>query len=195
MKTTILIITAGVGAAAIAIAAVAVHRRFFAQKNVSIAAKRPEYDGYEAAREEFEKSAEAFVGIYEPIYRISIGRLKDKHSVFADWDVRVDNLSGTNEFKTLWKSHFSGIDSWDEKTYTVKAKQLMELLNSFGIERCADTVFMVDKDTYKRYSTMDGEIIEIGNMASVISPCWLLNGNTLEKGFIDADQQKEGGRI
>ncbi len=195
MRAIIPIIAAGVGATAIAIAAVIFYKRISSKRYVAVTAKKIEYDGYDAAREEFIESAKAFIGIFEPIYKISIGRLKNKHSVFADWEVRVGNLSGSNAFQALWKSNFSGFDSWNEETYTEKAKQLMELLNSFGIERSGDTVIMVDKDTYKRYSTLDGDIIEIGNMARVLSPCWLLNGNTLEKGFIEADQQKEGGRV
>lgn len=184
MRSAIFVIAATVGLAAIA-GGIMVYRKIATKRNAAAAVKKPEYDD---AKEEFIKNAKAFVGIFEPIYKISIGRVKSKRSVFADWDVRVGNLSGANSFQALWRSDFSGFDSWNEDVYTEKAKQLLNLLRSFGIERTGESEFMVDTDTYKQYSTLDGEVIEIGNMVKVISPCWLLNGNALEKGFIDAVQ-------
>lgn len=191
--TTALVIAAGAGVAAVV--TVIAYRRISAKRYVAVTAKESAHVDYDIARKEFMENAEAFIGVYEPIYKISLGRVKSKHSVFADFDVRVGNLSGAKTFQALWRSDFSGFDSWNEEDYTAKAKQLMELLNGFGIERSDVTDFIVDKDTYRRYSTLDGEIIEIGKTVRVISPCWLLNGNTLEKGFIEDALENGGGKV
>lgn len=151
-----------------------------------------EKEEYEKAKVEFVKNSSAFIGIYEPLYKVSIGRVKHAYSVFSDWNVRVTYLPAAKALQKLWLSEFSGIDSWSEEAYADKARKLMDILQGFSVERSCEADFTVDTDTYKQYSTLEGEIIEAGNDVKVISPCWLLNGDTLEKGIIDIAKHNGG---
>ena len=47
---------------------------------------------------DFIVNAEAFIGLYEPLFLIKERLLKHCHGVWADWDVRVRNLDNAEAF-------------------------------------------------------------------------------------------------
>jgi len=197
MGTVTLIVSAGIVVAVIA-GGIIIYRKFAgsvnekttSSKNETVTVVKTENND---AKAEFIKNAGAFIGIYEPLYKMSMGKLKNKHSVFADWDVRVKNLSGAQSFQKLWMGIFGNFESWNEEMYAAKSKQLIELLRSFGIKWVMESDFIVSENTYKKYSTLDGEIIEIGTPVRVVSPYWQINEDILEKGIIDVAIQSGGG--
>jgi hypothetical protein len=62
--------------------------------------------------------------------------------------------------------------------------ELMQFVSSAGI--CRDTAenLVIDSETYKKYNTIDGELIEEGAQAAVKSPYWYIDDKVLEKGYI-----------
>jgi hypothetical protein len=142
----------------------------------------------EKAIKQFINHAEAFCGLYEPVFMISKGRLKSKAGVFADCNVRINNLKEAEELIELWNKNFSDFDTWDELKCIQKAEELLKFLHKCGVARDDSKEIIIDNTTYKKYTTEDDEIIDIGNKAKVWLPCWILNDHILEKGIISKIQ-------
>lgn len=145
----------------------------------------------ENVKAEFISNAEAFCGLYEPVYRLAQGKRRAKTGVFADFYVRVNNLSGAEELIEFWNSNFSDYEAWDEVQNALKAQELLRFFNECGAARDNSSEITIDNSTYKKYSTEDGEIIESGLSAKVILPCWYLRDFILEKGIISKIEDLE----
>ncbi len=143
----------------------------------------------DAARDEFTREAKAFQGIYEPMHQLAGGRLRNKRNVFGDWDVRVSHLKQAPAFQALWQERFGGWNAWADEEYIVKASELMALVRGYGVARATKTQLTIEEDTYTFYAAAGGDIIERGKQAKVVWPCWTLNGNVVERGLLEHEQE------
>ncbi|MCL2742069.1 MAG: hypothetical protein FWE70_08220 [Oscillospiraceae bacterium] len=146
----------------------------------------------EEALAELAEKAGSFVGLFEPIHRISVGEIKGGMGIWADWDVRMANLGGAPELVRFWKGAFGGFERWDEGRLMEGAKTLVGLLSGAGIERGSETEVTADGGAYKRYSTLDGNPIAAGRKARVVSPYWHKGGEVLEKGIMSGMDGEQG---
>ena len=136
------------------------------------------------AMKDFIAHADAFIGLYEPVYLIKEGMMKHCEGIWADWDVRIHNLNNAESLIRFWDDDFSDFSGWNEKVYSKKARVLLRFLYKAGIVRGEEKEIKVSQDTYRYYSPEDGNLIEPGTAALVKQPFWSLNGNVLEKGII-----------
>jgi hypothetical protein len=173
-----------IGGAVVLTAAAFAYRKLKHKKISTELNPSPDIEKKEKAIEQFIRHAGAFCGLYEPIFMIYRGRLKSKTGVFADCNVRINNLDKAEELIELWNKNFSDFDTWDEQKCIQKAEELLNFLYKCGVARDDRKEIIIDNTTYKKYATEDGELIELGHKAKVWLACWSLNDHILEKGII-----------
>jgi hypothetical protein len=139
----------------------------------------------EKSREEFGACASAFSGLYEPLYMMAKGISKYRPGVVGDWAARTANLKDAPYYRQMWDSRFPDSSEWDKETGTARLNELLDFVLSTGVCRDDTVEIVVDGDTYKRYTTMDGEMIEAGSPAVVKSGYWFKDDVILEKGIIE----------
>lgn len=147
--------------------------------------KKAEKEVLEKAGEEFAEVADAFSGLYEPLYSIGKGSLKFRMGVIGDWATRTANLNSAQNYLRFWNSRFGDYESWDMEKGSIKANELLSFVINAGVFRDGADEITVDGNTYKKYSTSDDDMIEAGSPARVITPCWLIGDKILEKGIIE----------
>lgn len=136
------------------------------------------------AVKDFIAHAEAFIGLYEPVYLIREGLMKQCRGVWADWDVRIHNLNSAESLIRFWDDEFSDCSGWNDKVYEKKAQALLRFLGKAGVMRSDEKEIYISQETYRYYAAEDGNLIESGTAVFVKQPFWSLNGNVLEKGII-----------
>ncbi len=147
--------------------------------------KKAEKEALERAREEFAEVAAAFSGLYEPLYSIGKGSLKFRIGVIGDWATRTANLNNASNYVDFWNLRFGDYESWDMEQGRIRVNELLSFVINAGASRDEADKITVDSNTYKRYSTSDEDMIEAGNTAKVITPCWFIGDEILEKGIIE----------
>ena len=129
-------------------------------------------------------NAHTFAGLYEAIYMINKGTLRDTASVFADWGERVENLENVPGLLSFWNESFANHESWNRNESMIKAGELLALIHEAGVKRSEETKVTVGNDTLQYYDFKDEISIEPGSSATVDFPYWIHNGSVLEKGEI-----------
>jgi hypothetical protein len=140
------------------------------------------------AVKEFSEKASVFTGLYEPMYMIEGGLLKNWKAVFEDWDARVEYMDNAPALISFWNDIYSGHQSWDEKESARKAGELLMFARDAGLKRGEETQVTVNRDIFRYYSAKDGVRLEPGSVAKVEKPYWLAGDHILEKGIIDAPE-------
>lgn len=148
--------------------------------------------GYMRAETDFANCAGTFSGLYEPVYQIAKSKVKYRVGVLGDWAVRTQNLSGCEHYTTFWNKRFQGFEHFNEKQGRLKAAELLAFSIRAGVIRDAAGQVTVNKSTFQKYNTADGELIEEGTLAQVVKPFWSINGAVLEKGSILKCEGVEG---
>jgi len=143
------------------------------------------------AREEFAQSAQAFSGLYEPLYRIATGAIKYRPGVIGDWATRTANLGGAPHYRERWLPKLADCTNWDQHLGAQKAAELLAFVRRAGVARGASAEMVVNALTYKRYATDDGTFLETGQTARVQTPYWSLGERILEKGIIKGGKAHE----
>lgn len=135
---------------------------------------------------EFVENADKFSGLYEPLYRMDTGKTRFRAGTVGDWVTRMENLQNSPHYIEEWKPRLQDFEQWTKEDGLSKIHELMQFVSSAGV--CRDTAenLVIDSETYKKYSTIDGELIEQGTQAAVKSPYWYVGDKVLEKGYIQS---------
>lgn len=138
----------------------------------------------EKIKEEFAACASAFSGLYEPLYMMANGISRYRAGVVGDWAVRTANLKNADHYRQMWDERFPDSSQWDEDEGPAKLSELLSFVFSTGVCRDDSVEITVDGHTYKKYTTIDGEMIEAGSYAAVKAGYWFKDDLILEKGII-----------
>jgi len=133
---------------------------------------------------DFSENARTFAGLYEAIYMVNNGSLRDMANVFADWNSRVENLENAPALLSFRNESFLDYETWNRNESMIKAGELLALIFEAGVKRSEETEVTVGNDTSRYYEFRDDIGIEPGSLANVDFPYWVLNGSVLEKGEI-----------
>jgi hypothetical protein len=138
----------------------------------------------EKSQEEFAASASAFSGLYEPLYMMANGISRYRVGVVGDWAARTANLKNAEHYRRMWDERFPDSSEWDEDEGPAKLNELLSFVFSTGVCRDDAVEIIVDGHTYKKYATIDGEMIEAGSSAAVKAGYWFKDDLIIEKGII-----------
>ncbi|MCX7773550.1 MAG: hypothetical protein N2376_10620 [Clostridia bacterium] len=177
MIKTVLIVVGGVAVAAgAAVAGYAIYKKLAQAKAEELELQR--------AKEEFAANAAAFSGLYEPLYKMSKSGSKFRAGIIGDWSVRTENLENAEHYCGVWKEKLKEASSWDQEQGLAVVKELLDFVWDAGVCRDDTETVIVDGSTYKKYGTIDGELIEAGSEARVKSAFWFIEDKIVEKGVI-----------
>lgn len=174
--TGLIIAGAAVAAGTVAFAGIKIYKAYNREK--------AEKEVKEKASKEFAEVAAVFSGLYEPLHSIGKGSLKFRMGVVGDWATRTINLNNASNYLLFWDTRFGDYENWDTEQGRAKVNELLSFVINAGVFRDEADEITVDSNTYKKYDTSDDEMIEAGNPARVITPCWLIGDKILEKGAI-----------
>jgi hypothetical protein len=174
---TSLIVAGGAAAGVAVFAGVKIYKNYIR--------KKAEKKVQEKSIEEFAACADAFSGLYEPLYLMGKVSLKFRIGVIGDWVTRTANLTDAVNYQDMWKSRLSNYSSWSHEEGLAKINELLSFIFNAGVCRDTAVQITVDGATYKKYSTSVDEMIEADNPARVITPYWFIEDKILEKGVIE----------
>ena len=129
-------------------------------------------------------NANAFIGLYEPLWLIHAGELNAEQGVFEDIDVRMENVENAPALMRFWSENFGCFAEWDEDMRKRKAGEFLAFAKEAGVSRGEETEVTVNRDTFRRYFAKDGIRIEPGAVAEVERHYWSIGEDVLEKGII-----------
>ena len=126
-----------------------------------------------------------FIGLYEPIYQISIGNMRNKTNTFGEWQLRIVNLGEPTEFSRRFSKKFAKYENWNDDEYQKNAKYLLSIFAKAGIQRDSRTEFVADENIDLFYSTLDGRDIQPGETVHVLRGNWTLADKILDLGVLE----------
>ena len=142
------------------------------------------------------QNAEAFEGLYEPVYQISLGETENREETFAAWNERVAASEMSDDCKRIFAEQFGDYADWgrrgkkirkrkSKKIYTKKAEKLVKLFDKANVVRSADIFEKSGETTAERYALASGEAILLDTRYFVASPCWTCGDAVVNKGVIE----------
>lgn len=139
----------------------------------------------------FVEYAENFSGLYETMYKASIGTIsmERKRNLLTEWDLRMDNLvKAPGCLKGWWASVVIDKDSLTDEELQHCAQQILDMVLACKIVRDQRNELVADADTAQYYLCEDGSSWEVGQKLRVKSPCWYIPCSPpriLEKGYCE----------
>ncbi len=131
-------------------------------------------------------NVEAFAGMYEPMYDISIGKVGKKSETFDAWAAAI-NETGNGAFIEEFNKKFGKYTKWNakkNKKFIKAAKKMVKLFFKAGIIRSHDVYTVGDDTTAEKYHLVGDDMIETDKEYDVIAPFWQCGDIILEKGVI-----------
>lgn len=135
--------------------------------------------------------AENFQGLYEPMYRASIGAISQERmmNVLAEWDIRMNNIGQDAVcLKSWWATVITNCDRLSNLELQDRSRLVVEMIQSCGIIRDDLTEMVAKKDTGMYYHLSDGDRLLVGQQLRIESPCWYLPScpvRVIEKGYCE----------
>lgn len=133
------------------------------------------------------ENADAFAGLYEPMYCCSKnGKYAKRKAVFETWGAAVNELGVENaDFISAYNKKFGKADTWKGgKKFKKNAKLLLKSIKRAGVTRDrADTV-VFDSTTLEKYDFSGSAELSEGEILEVLSPYWRKGEVILQKGII-----------
>ena len=135
--------------------------------------------------------SDVFQGLYEPMFKASLGRLSFERmrNVLTEWDIRVKSIGNAPvSLCEWWATVVADIDVLPNKEMQARAVMTMQMIDNCGIVRDNKTDFVADDETCRYYQHVDGLIFETGQKLRVESPCWFMPTQPvriIEKGYCE----------
>ena len=130
-----------------------------------------------------------FTGLYELMYQISRGNIRNASGTFGEWCLRVENFEEDSAFSRLFSGRFSGMESGDAKEQIQNAKLIIQGIFESGIKREEAQSLQADKRTVFSYVTLDDTAVVPGQLYEIYRPCWSEGALILENGILRFPQQ------
>ena len=143
----------------------------------------------EEVRQAFLMFADNFQGLYEPMYKASIGTIsfERKLNVLMEWDIRINSIGNLPvSLKGWWSTIVANLSSLSDDELQKRATTVIEMVKSCNIIRDQKTQLTVNEETMSYYQRSDGNNLVKGQKIHVETPCWYLDSTPvriLEKGY------------
>lgn len=168
-------------------------RRFTSRKSEENKSSQEEGDtgGLKEVCQFFIMYADIFQGLYEPMFKASLGRLSVERmrNVLTEWDIRVRSIGNAPvSLCEWWATVVADIDVLPNKEMQARAVMTMQMIDNCGIVRDNKTDFVADDETCRYYQHVDGLIFKTGQKLRVESPCWFMPTQPvriIEKGYCE----------
>ena len=141
--------------------------------------------------ESFLMFANNFQGVYEPMYKASVGgiSLERMRNVLRTWDIRMGNICQPPIcLRCWWATVVADSDTLAVQDLQERCQQVVQMILESGIVRDDKNEFVASTDTGVYYQELDNRKIERGQNLRVDSPCWYLPSNPIriiEKGYCE----------
>ncbi len=135
--------------------------------------------------------ASSFQGLYEPLFKASIGALSHERmrNLFTEWDIRMNGIAHIPIcLKSWWATIVPDNENMSDEALQKRAQLFVQLIRLCGIVRDDKTEIVAKEDTGMYYQRSDGEELIAGQKLRVESPCWYLPSNpvrVIEKGYCE----------
>ena len=107
--------------------------------------------------------SDVFQGLYEPMFKASLGRLSFERmrNVLTEWDIRVKSIGNAPvSLCEWWATVVADIDVLPNKEMQARAVMTMQMIDNCGIVRDNKTDFVADDETCRYYQHVDGLIFK-----------------------------------
>ena len=142
----------------------------------------------DSGQADFRANAQVFSGLYEPLYTMC-GRGRFRKGLIGDWYERTAYMQNAPAYSAVWAEKLREYESWEQDEGMRLMKELLRFVQSCGIQRDAAQRLTVDETTYARYHMAEGERLEHGQQARVVTPYWRIGNTILEKGTIEKEER------
>ncbi len=135
--------------------------------------------------------ADIFQGLYEPMFKASIGKvsLERIKNVLIEWDIRMGSIRNIPiALRGWWSTIITNKDTLPYNELQVKAEEVIRMIEHCGIVRDHKSEIVADNDTNQFYQHVDDIVFETGQKLRVESPCWYLPSEPvriIEKGYCE----------
>lgn len=146
-------------------------------------------DAMTAVCQAFLLYADNFQGLFEPMYKASLGTISRERmcNVLKEWDIRMGSIAQTPIcLRSWWATVISHIDALTDKDLQGRAQIVVQMIRLCGIVRDDRTEIEVKDDTGMFYQQSEGGKMLAGQKLRIESPCWYLPGmpiRIIEKGY------------
>ena len=133
------------------------------------------------------RHAELYDGLYEGIYRASLGQAN--RDALREWCIRTEGLEEDAPFAGAFAAWFGGSADAAESVCQTKLRELLALLEAAGILRGEETETVMGPKARRAYIYLGNPAPGDGVRCAVMKPTWTCNGRLVEQGILTA---KEG---
>ena len=141
--------------------------------------------------EAFLMYADGFQGLYEPLYKASMGKisLERMKNVFAEWDIRMGRIRNIPiVLRGWWTTIVANKDVLSYEELQERLQKVVQMIEGCGIVRDKQSELIAKADTNLYYQHDEDIRFEAGQKLRVESPCWYLPSNPvriIEKGYAE----------
>lgn len=137
----------------------------------------------------FLRYADNFQGLYEPMYKASIGAISFERmrNVLTEWDIRIGNIGNIPiSLKSWWSTVWTDNGKISDEKLQERAQEVIRMISSSGIIRDDRTELTAEADTDRFYQPSSDEKWTEGQKLRVETPCWYIQTTPvriIEKGY------------
>ena len=148
-------------------------------------------DAMKEVCETFLLYADNFQGLFEPMYKVSIGTISMERmrNVLKEWDIRMGGIvQAPICLRSWWATVITNIDTLSMDELQNRSKLVVEMIHACGIVRDSQTELVAKENTGLYYQHADGKQLVVGQTVRVESPCWYLPVSPvriIEKGYCE----------
>lgn len=125
-----------------------------------------------------------YIGLFESIYQISIGNMKNTKSTFGELFLRTENLQSESLFKSVLLTLMTEHENWTDVQSLKFVKMILPGIYAAGVTHDSQSELVVDDLTEFAYNTLDGRSLIPGESVSILRGCWRKNDVVLEHGVL-----------
>lgn len=135
--------------------------------------------------------ADIFQGLYEPMYKSSVGKIQQErmNNVLAEWDIRMNSIRNIPVgLRGWWATIIANKDTLSYNELLARSQNVIRMIEKCGIIRDKQSELIAKSDTNQYYQHVDDIMFEVGLQLRIESPCWYLPGNPvriIERGYCE----------
>lgn len=135
--------------------------------------------------------ADTFQGLYEPMFKASIGKISQERikNVLTEWNIRMTSIKNIPiGLRGWWSTVIENKDMLSYNELQARSQKVIDMIKNCGIIRDNQSELVAEDDTNLYYQHADGIVFKAGQKLCVESSCWYLPSTPvriIEKGYCE----------
>lgn len=123
----------------------------------------------------------------ESLYRILNSKIINRSRInilLNELTIKIHSLNDSSDLLLFWNRLFDNYKSYNDDEIIDPLNKFMKFINMCGFVRDGSKTIIVTDDTYIRYIDCEDNPLIAGDEMTVISPCWSIGDNVLQRGLL-----------